>query len=560
MSNSCPRCGAANATGARFCNQCSTPLASVQTCPHCGQRQAVTAKFCNGCGQSLTGNQAAPIIPMAPLLTGRLQNNTVVAGRYAILRKLGQGGMGAVYLVADTRLAGKQYALKEMSDQANADPAERQAALLAFQQEAQLLANLDHPNLPKVTDSFPEGSNYYLVMEYVQGETLDNKLAQMKGPLPEPTVRRYAEQLCDVLDYLHHRQPAVIFRDLKPTNIMIQPGDRLKLIDFGIARHFKPGKSKDTQAMGTPGYAAPEQYGKGQSDARTDIYALGATLHHMLTGRDPGSDPFRFPSARLLNPVLSGSIDQIVMRAVELDPNQRWQTIRELRNALFGQTANTLQPTFVSTLPTPLPAAARMATQASLAPVQPVLPPLQSGAQLPVPYANQPGLPPLQQLGAPGAGIPGYSMSMPPGLLGTTFAGYSQRVVAYLIDVTLAVLLMGFLLTVGVMFASSGSGTGAGLGSIIGLLALASSSLYFMWGTANSGQTPGKKMLGIKVVDGNGAAPGWGKAFLRYVIGFGIEAFLMYFLIGLLGWLWPLWDKDKQAWHDKIASTYVIDN
>jgi serine/threonine-protein kinase len=558
MSNSCPRCGAANATGARFCNQCSTPLASLQTCPHCGQRQAVTAKFCNGCGQSLTGNQAAPIIPMAPLLTGRLQNNTVVANRYTILRKLGQGGMGAVYLVADTRLAGKQYALKEMSDQAIADPAERQAALLAFQQEAQLLANLDHPNLPKVTDSFPEGSNYYLVMEYVQGETLDNKLAQMKGPLPEPIVRRYAEQLCDVLDYLHHRQPAVIFRDLKPTNIMIQPGDRLKLIDFGIARHFKPGKSKDTQAMGTPGYAAPEQYGKGQSDARTDIYALGATLHHMLTGRDPGSDPFRFPNARLLNPVLSGSIDQIVMRAVELDPNQRWQNIRELRNALFGQTANSLQPTFVSTLPTPLPAAARMATQASLTPIQPVLPPLQSGAQLPAPYTSQPGLPPLQQLGAPGAGIPAYSMSMPPGLLGTTFAGYSQRVVAYLIDVTLAVLLMGFLLMVGAGIASSGSGA-AGLGSIIGLLTLGSSWLYFMWPTATSGQTPGKKMLGIKVVDGNGAAPGWGKAFLRYVIGFGLEAFLMYFLIGLLGWLWPLWDKNKQAWHDKIGSTYVVE-
>jgi len=554
MSNSCPRCGAANATGARFCNQCSTPLASLQTCPHCGQRQAITAKFCNGCGQSLTGNQAAPIIPIAPPLTGRLQNNTVVANRYAILRKLGQGGMGAVYLVADTRLAGKQYALKEMSDQAIADPAERQAALLAFQQEAQLLANLDHPNLPKVTDSFPEGSNYYLVMEYVQGETLDNKLAQVNGPLPEPTVRRYAEQLCDVLDYLHHRQPAVIFRDLKPTNIMIQPGDRLKLIDFGIARHFKPGKSKDTQAMGTPGYAAPEQYGKGQSDARTDIYALGATLHHMLTGRDPGSDPFHFPNARLLNPVLSGSIDQIVMRSVELDPNRRWQSVREVRNALFGQTANTLQPTFVSTLPTPVPAAARMATQASLAPIQPV-PPLQSGAQLPVPYTNQPGLPPLQQLGGTG-----YPLSMPPGLLGSTYAGYSKRVVAYLVDVTLAFMLMFLLILFGGGLAATGSSGAAALGSLLGLFALASGSLYFMWGTARSGQTPGKKMLGIKVVDGNGAAPGWGKAFLRYVIGFGLESLLMYMFIGVLGWLWPLWDKDKQAWHDKIGSTYVVDN
>ncbi|MCA9781905.1 MAG: serine/threonine protein kinase, partial [Candidatus Eremiobacteraeota bacterium] len=200
--------------------------------------------------------------------------------------------------------------------------------------EAQLLAQLDHANLPKVIDSFSERNRHYLVMEYVPGKTLEKRLAEAGGALPEREVYGYAVQLCDVLDYLHRQQPPIIFRDLKPANIMLKPDGRVKLIDFGIARHFKPGQSNDTQAMGTPGYAAPEQYGKGQSDARTDIYALGATLHHAITGRDPGQEPFNFPAVRALNRTASAPFEAAIMKAVKIDRGQRWTSIAALRAGL----------------------------------------------------------------------------------------------------------------------------------------------------------------------------------------------------------------------------------
>jgi serine/threonine protein kinase len=458
--------------------------------------------------------------------------------------------MGAVYLVSDQRLAGKQYALKEMSDQAIADPAERQAALEAFQQEAAMLAALNHANLPQVTDYFTEGGNQYLVMEYVQGQTLEKKLEAARGPLPEPVVRRYAEQLCDVLVYLHGQRPPIIFRDLKPANIMVLPGDKqIKLIDFGIARHFKPGKSKDTQAMGTPGYAAPEQYGKGQSDARTDLYAFGATLHHAITGRDPSTEPFKFPPVRSYNSIASASFEQLVGRAVMLDPGDRWQSARELQNALFGQTAGSsglasAAPTLVSTLPATMPVyASRVATQTALPPA---------------PLSTQPAYPVYQP--PPVAFSLPYTpqiTNMPSGLVGSTYASYGKRASAFVIDVVLCYILFG---TVGVIggalfFASYSSS----VGGLVLLLMLGAGALYFLWPTANSGQTLGKKILKIKVVDENGYAPGWGRSLMRYVIGFGLENLLMYVMIGLLGWLWPLWDANKQAWHDKIGGTFVID-
>jgi len=542
MSVQCPQCGATNQSSARFCSQCSTAL--TQTCPACKQSHPITAKFCNVCGAALTGPLASAGASPVPQLTGLLTPNAQIGGRYLVIRKLGQGGMGAVYLVSDQRLAGKQYALKEMSDQAIADPAERQAALEAFQQEAAMLAALNHANLPQVTDYFTEGGNQYLVMEYVQGQTLEKKLELAHGPLPEPVVRRYAEQLCDVLVYLHGQHPPIIFRDLKPANIMVLPGDKqIKLIDFGIARHFKPGKSKDTQAMGTPGYAAPEQYGKGQSDARTDIYALGATLHHAITGRDPSTEPFKFPPVRSYNSIASASFEYIIGRAVMLDPSDRWQSARELQNALFGQAAGAgsranAAPTLVSSLPATAPVyATRVATQAALPPAPLPSPPVyQPPVVIPTPYAPQ-------------------FMNMPAGLVGNTFASYGKRVGAFVIDAVLYYILIIFLAAIGGALLAGGSSAG---GAFL-LTALVASWLYFLWPTASSGQTLGKKMLKIKVVDANGYAPGWGRSFMRYVIGFGLENLLMSIVIGLLGWLWPLWDANKQAWHDKIGGTFVID-
>jgi len=266
-----------------------------------------------------------------------LTPGTVLQGRYHILKTLRIGGMGAVYLAQDTRLANRQVAVKEMIPFPNASPAEQAQARQQFQREASILASLDHPNLPRVYDYFTEGAKCYLVMDYIDGETLEDILNRTSGFLPESQVLNWAVQLCDVLSYLHNRQPPVIFRDLKPSNIMVDRRGTVKLIDFGIARLFKPEKATDTVAFGTVGYAPPEQYGKGQTDARSDIYALGATLHHLLTKRDPTQiPPFSFPSVRSVNSKVSEALDHAILRAVEPDPNRRWQSAQEMKQALVG--------------------------------------------------------------------------------------------------------------------------------------------------------------------------------------------------------------------------------
>lgn len=306
-------------------------------CPICGHDNRDTAKFCGKCSAPLGGTTLLPI-------------GTIMQGRYKVVSVLGQGGMGAVYLVEDQRLFDKKLALKELVNTLP-DPAARAQALQQFQQEARLLAYLSHPNLPHISDYFAESGRQYLVMEYVDGETLEAILGKTSGFLPEAQVVEWAIQVCDALEYLHSQSPPIIFRDLKPANIMLDKDKRIKLIDFGIARLFQPGKAKDTHAMGTPGYAAPEQYGTGQSDARTDIYALGATLHHLLTKRDPAVQPFTFPLCKSLNPAVSGQMDAIIGKAVAADPTKRYQTMSEVRTALLG-----LNPGAVRVLPASLSA------------------------------------------------------------------------------------------------------------------------------------------------------------------------------------------------------------
>ncbi|MCB0203490.1 MAG: protein kinase [Anaerolineae bacterium] len=251
-----------------------------------------------------------------------------------ILSKLGTGGFGAVYQVADQRLPGTYWAVKEMSDAAIVDPGEKARAVKAFQQEAQLLARLAHPNIPKVTDSFEENSKHYIVMEYVHGDTLENRLLRQQVPCAEHEVRQWAEQLCDVLTYLHGQNPPIVFRDLKPANIMVTPQGQIKLIDFGIARLFKPGRSLDTEPLGTPGFAPPEQWGKSQTDARSDVYSLGVVLHHLLTLHDPANTPFRLPSVRQLRPGVSVQFDQVIARATQPNMQQRFQSVADFQQAL----------------------------------------------------------------------------------------------------------------------------------------------------------------------------------------------------------------------------------
>jgi serine/threonine-protein kinase len=260
----------------------------------------------------------------------------VLQDRYELTRQLGQGGMGSVYLASDRRLSTVRWAVKEMSDAAITSPLDRQQASDAFKQEAELLASLSHPNLPRVTDHFQEGGKNYLVMELVPGETLLAYGQRLGLPRPLPEVLGWASQLCEVLGYLHGQRPPVIFRDLKPANVMITPEGRLKLIDFGIARLFKPGQSRDTQAFGTMGYSAPEQYGRGQTDARSDVYSLGVLLHQLLTGYDPAATPFRLPPANQVNPAVPAQVAAVIAQATGNDPEQRFAGVAELHAALTG--------------------------------------------------------------------------------------------------------------------------------------------------------------------------------------------------------------------------------
>ena len=276
-----------------------------------------------------------------------LEPGMTLQNRYRLQRRIGGGGMGVVYLAEDTRLVGRQCAVKEMSP-AQLAPGDRNWAIQAFRQEAQMLANLHHPGLTNVTDFFPESGNWYLVMEYIHGETLEARLERTPGgrfPLQE--ALRITRQLCEVLDFLHGQQPPVVFRDLKPGNVMLDEKGQVKLIDFGIARFFKTGRMQDTVNLGTPGYAAPEQYGgMGQTDPRSDIYSLGVLLHQMVTGYNPVSavTPFPLPDPRSLQANLPSNVVAALGRAVQLQPHLRYNTVRELCRDLFAADARPQSP------------------------------------------------------------------------------------------------------------------------------------------------------------------------------------------------------------------------
>ena len=249
--------------------------------------------------------------------------------RYRILEQVGQGGFGSVYKAADTSFGDRLVALKEM-EQKGLSPQEIEAAAAGFKREALLLANLRHPHLPRIYDHFSDSGRWYLVMDYIEGETLE---AYPQKGIPDPrTGKRHLPveevldigiQLCAVLDYLHTRQPPIVFRDLKPANVMCTPGKHLYLIDFGIARHFKPGQIKDTIPLGSPGYAAPEQYGKVQTTPRADIYSLGVMLHQLLTGDDPTTTPFLLAPLQTDGHPALAQLAALVKQMTELDESHR---------------------------------------------------------------------------------------------------------------------------------------------------------------------------------------------------------------------------------------------
>jgi serine/threonine protein kinase len=257
--------------------------------------------------------------------------------RYRVVAQVGRGGMSAVYQAEDTLSGNHHVALKEMS-QGHLNTNELAGATARFQQEAALLGSLHHPNLPAIYEAFSEDGRSYLVMEYIEGKTLLQMLKDSGGrPLPTAQVLDYAIQLCDVLMYLHSHHPPIIFRDLKPTNVMVKGNGQVVLIDFGIARFFKEGQEQDTVFLGSPGYAPPEQHGTSQTNPRSDLYSLGATLHCCLTCRDPfqAEDRFAFPPVHQLNPLVPFELDQLIQRMVSMDERQRPTSALEVRQELL---------------------------------------------------------------------------------------------------------------------------------------------------------------------------------------------------------------------------------
>ena len=255
-----------------------------------------------------------------------LQIGSLVDGKYKVLSVIGQGGMSTVYLVMNEK-ANKPWAIKEVRKDAVANYQVVRQSLIT---ETNLLKNLSHPYLPSIVDVIDDEGRFLIVMDYIEGNTLDKALATM-GPQPQEYVIEWGTQLCDVFEYLHNRTPSIIYRDLKPANIMLRPNGRICLIDFGTAREYKMNRAGDTSYLGTRGYAAPEQFGgMGQTDPRTDVYCLGATMYNLLTGHTSNEPPYEFYPIRYWNPSLSAGLEKIIAKCVQNNPNDRYQSCAEL--------------------------------------------------------------------------------------------------------------------------------------------------------------------------------------------------------------------------------------
>lgn len=252
------------------------------------------------------------------------QIGEVIDGKYEILKEIGKGGMSVVYLAMDKHL-NKQWAVKEIRKKGNGKNDE--VVINSLLAEANLMKKLDHPSLPRIVDIIDNGVTIYVIMDYIEGESLD-KILNEYGAQPEELVINWAKQLCDALSYLHSQKPPIIYRDMKPANVMLKPEGNIKIIDFGIAREYKEQNLADTTVLGTRGYAPPEQY-SGQTDARSDIFALGMTMHHLLTGIDPRKGDSYAP-VRQWNPELSEGIEIIINKCVEPVAENRYQNCEDL--------------------------------------------------------------------------------------------------------------------------------------------------------------------------------------------------------------------------------------
>jgi serine/threonine protein kinase len=308
-----------------------------QMCPNCSFDNPDNAAKCSNCPSPLRG---------------LLGYRTMLGSRYQVISVLGCGAMGAVYLAEDKRLVGRRCAIKENRPDATASQEFQEQARAQFLAEASVLGQLDHSVLTKVSDYFIEGDRQYLVMDYVEGEDLESALQRAKQPLPEESVLYWSDQVLDALAYLHNRQPQpIIHRDIKPANLRVNLQNKVKLVDFGLVKLLdssNPKTKAELRGIGTPAYAPLEQFASSDdhTDARSDIYALGATMYHLLTNLYPPDvhqrvlHPEILTSPRRLNPLLAEDTERIILRAMEIHPSQRFQSADEMRQALRAPAAS----------------------------------------------------------------------------------------------------------------------------------------------------------------------------------------------------------------------------
>ena len=366
----CAECGAEMAPEENFCGKCGarqsqhlagSPSASVKSAPDLDavagstfgnmpaessspgieQPSGSTGQLSDDRSQTSAAVEGSDARPQRKSKSTALPPGKVLNNRYEVVRRIGGGGMGAVYLAKDRNLGDAPRAVKEMI-QSHIDEAQHEKAIADFKRESLLLTALEHPSIPTIYDYFYDdvSARFYLVMKYIPGGDLSARLRKAAGGrADEVSVSEWGIQIADVLHYLHTRTQPIIYRDLKPANVMIDSNtNRVMLIDFGIARWVNR-QEKGVTAVGTMGYAPPELF-SGQADPRVDIYSLGATMFHLLTGADPQDNPlliFDFsknPRPRQINPALSSEMEQILMRAVEYKPEQRFQSGAEMRDVL----------------------------------------------------------------------------------------------------------------------------------------------------------------------------------------------------------------------------------
>ncbi len=293
----------------------------MSLCSYCGQKNKDNAKFCNGCGTSLE----VKIFHIEPLPLP-----TIIQNRYKIIQLIKEGSGGFIYKAVDCKLD-IIFAVKEFFP-----GRELNHSLERFRREANILANLNHHGLPGVIDYFVSNGRYYLVLDFIEGYNLAEILKRDGNPgLPQKEVINWARQVLDVLDYLHNRNPPVVYRDIKPHNIMVEPDGHIVLVDFGIARAIDPKNNQVNTAIGTNGYAPGEQY-FGLAEPRSDLYALGATIHHLLTGISPKR--FKFDRVRAFNPDLSPELETIIIKALKYNAKDRFSSAMEMKEQLEGIT------------------------------------------------------------------------------------------------------------------------------------------------------------------------------------------------------------------------------